>query len=153
MIISEIRGRLDLEYLQGTSHEGIGLGQAIEDVGALLAEVDRLRKAAAETDATKVAHALGHLLHFVADVRARRGRDFIRALPSGKTLDHIDSGKDPGARVESIELELAVLTDQVDRLRAEVAGLERQLDLTCEASGCGSCPGCDRLAAEASRGL
>lgn len=49
---------------------------------------------AAEADRECIAAALRLLVAEVAAIRGLRGRDFIRALPWGTTLDAMDSGSD-----------------------------------------------------------
>ncbi|MEO0604185.1 MAG: hypothetical protein AAF211_22300 [Myxococcota bacterium] len=69
-------------------------------------------------DAQAIADALENLRRTVAGIRGRRGRDFIRhELPMGKTLDHIDVGRDCGAEMERLGTELGA-----SRRRAERAG-------------------------------
>lgn len=51
-----------------------------------------------ESDATKIENATNALLAILKDVRGRRGRDFVRGLRFGSTLDELDAKAN--ARVE-----------------------------------------------------
>jgi len=87
--------------------------------------------------AQRVASELQDLRVAVAHARGRLGRDFIRALPLGKTLDHLDVGRDCGAEMERVQAELGALKrkfqrvcthQEVEYLDSQRPGLRRCVD-------------------------
>lgn len=110
-------------------------------------------------DTAWIANTLSELRDAIAHVRARRGRDFIRSLPLGRTLDAIDAGGDPGRNDETVGAELGEARARIATLEADLAAerakgerwrrVVAQVDLPILPGAPGapvydSCPFCDR---------